>query len=66
MIYLLNPVVTRQDFTISRIGRCVTKAKADYLYPPTELLYMAAYLKKNKHEVKVVDSALLLGFHYDQ
>lgn len=57
-VYLLNPLVT-ETFCISRIGRCVTKAKADYLYPPTELLYVAAYLRKNGHQVKVIDGALL-------
>ncbi len=57
MIYLINPVT--ENLTISRIGRCVTKAKAEYLYPPTELLYVASYLRKNNFKVDVIDGALL-------
>ncbi len=57
MIYLINPVT--ENLTISRIGRCVTKAKAEYLYPPTELLYVASYLRKHNLGVEVIDGALL-------
>ncbi len=56
MIYLINPV--SEECVISRIGRCVTKAKAEYLYPPTELLYIAATLRKNNKKVRVIDGAL--------
>ncbi|MBI2027312.1 MAG: radical SAM protein [Deltaproteobacteria bacterium] len=58
MIYLLNPPPPQQ-FKISRIGRCITKTKADYVYPPTELLYIAALLRKHKFDIGVVDGALL-------
>lgn len=58
MIYLLNPVVDEKGLVISRIGRCVTRAKAEYVYPPTELLYVASYLRKNGCAVKVIDGAL--------
>jgi len=57
-IYLINPMII-EDYSISRIGRCVTKAKADYLYPPTELLYVASYLRKYGYDVKAIDGALV-------
>jgi len=57
IIYLINPF-NSEKINLSRIGRCVTKAKADYLYPPTELLNIASYLRKEKYKVKVIDGAL--------
>lgn len=54
IIYLINPFIFKK-INISRIGRCVTKAKAEYLYPPTELLSLAAWLRKAGFGVKVID-----------
>ena len=60
MIYMMNPVI--EDMTISRIGRCVTKAKADYVYPPTELMYISSYLRKHGFGVDIIDGSLVENF----
>lgn len=62
MVYLINPP-SPDKFYISRIGRCITKTKADYIYPPTELLYVASLLRKNGFPVKVIDGVFLSSYN---
>ena len=58
-VYLLNP--PNVDSIISRTGRGVTRAKADYLYPPTELAYIASFLRKYGIEVHLIDGVMKKG-----